>query len=94
MPKISIQLVGGEKDGWPDCLEVSDGTRPEMVFIWRTEDDAKMAKVRGDARGVLAAKLGVLAYRFKDIVPKEGAIDGVEYRYQRDPKADKKMTSV
>ena len=94
MAKITIQLIGGEKDGWPDQLDVEAGTRPELVYTWRTEDDDRMKKVHGDARRVLAERLGILAYRFDEVIEKPGCIDGFEYQYIRAPEADKKLTSA
>ena len=95
MDQISIQLVGGEKDGWPDTIEVESGIRPEIVFIWPTQYDGRMKNVAGEtARRVLADRLGILAYKFLDTIEKPGAMDGVEHRYVRHPAADKKLTSA
>jgi hypothetical protein len=90
MPKISVQLCGGEQDGWREQVEV-DVHPPTLLFVWRNADDAKMAKAKGDARQALASKLGVLAYRFAGVhqVP-----EGQEYVYNRWPQADKKMTKA
>lgn len=95
MDQISIQLVGGEKDGWPDCIEVEEGTRPAIVYIWPTEYDQRMQKTKNpDARKVLADKLGILAYKYLDTIEKPEKMDGVEHRYLRHPAADKKLTSA
>lgn len=91
MTTIAIQLVFGEKDGYQEKVEIDSG-RPDLVFVWRTEDDQRMKKAKGDARKVLADKLGVLAYRFKDILDKPDMPGGVEYRYERYPKADKTVS--
>jgi len=92
MTTIAIQLVNGEKDGYQEKLETDSG-RPDLVFIWRTIDDAKMSKVKGDARKVLADRLGVLAYKFLDTLEKPDMPDGIEFRYERYPEADKKVTA-
>ena len=91
--KIAIQLTGGEQDGFRDNkLDVGDGGHPALIYIWHTVDDSKMNTVQGDARRVLADKLGVLAYRFKEAQERPDGV--VEYRYERYPRADKKTTSV
>ena len=92
MDHINIQLIGGEKDGYRESLEIEAG-RPDLVFIWRTEDDQRIQKVKGDARKVLVERLGVLAYKFKDMVTKPEMPGGLEFRYERDPKSDKKVTA-
>lgn len=93
MVEISIQLVGGEQDGFGDKLE-TDGGFPALVYVWHAYDDQKMRGIQGDARKVLADKLGVLAYRYLGTVEKPEKPGGVEYLYTRYPEADKKLSSA
>jgi hypothetical protein len=92
MAEISIQLAGGEQDGFRDKLE-TDGGFPALVYVWRATDDEKMRRIEGDARKVLADRLGVLAYRYLGTVEKPELPGGVEFLYTRAPEMDKKLTS-
>lgn len=95
MAIIAIQLANGEQDGYrDDKLDIGDGSRPYLIYIWHTTDDTKMREVKGDARRVLADKLGVLAYRYQDTLEKPEMPGGLEYLYVRYPRADKKLTSA
>lgn len=88
MTQISVVYYGGEQDGFQEKLDVD--SYPELLYLWRNTEDRRMAKAKGDARRILADKLGVLAYKFAGA---RKATNGKEFLYVRWPQADKKLTS-
>lgn len=91
MAKISVQMRGGEQDGWEqNDWEVTNGRRPDMIFMWPALETSRVNSARGGARSTLIASIGTLAYKFFDTVECPEKPGGLVYRYVRYTKADKK----
>ena len=87
MAEVSIQLFGGEQDGYRTNVDLR-GSTPEMFYIWRACDSESISMAIGKNRMVLADKLAVLAYRLDDADMPAGKL---ELRYHRHAAADKKL---
>jgi hypothetical protein len=87
MAEVSIQLFGGEQDGYRTSIDLR-GDIPSTFFIWRAVDNETIALATGKKRMMLADKLAVLAYRLAD---RDGQPSTAELRYVRRADADKKL---
>ena len=87
MAEVSIQLYGGEQDGYRTNIDLR-GDVPATFYIWRASDNETISLASGRKRMVLADKLAVLAYRFAD---DNGKNSTTELRYVRHAQADKKL---
>jgi hypothetical protein len=88
MAEVSIQLFGGEQDGYRTTIDLR-GDTPATFYIWRAIDNEAIALASGRKRMVLADKLAVLAYR---LARDEYQTSPTELRYVRHDAADKKLT--
>lgn len=87
MAEVSIQLFGGEQDGYRTTIDLRSNA-PKVFYIWKAIDSEQIAQASGKRRMVLADKLAVLAYRLD-----EGQEDGSpELRYVRHAEADKRLS--
>lgn len=85
MAEVSIQLFGGEQDGYRTTIDLR-GNTPETFYIWRASDNEMIALATGKKRMVLADRLAVLAYRLDDRPGRP------ELHYHRHAEADKRLT--
>lgn len=88
MAEVSIQLFGGEQDGYKTTIDLR-GDIPETFYIWRATDNETIALATGKKRMVLADRLAVLAYTLDDADAPAG---NLELRYTRHAAADKKLS--
>lgn len=88
MAEVSIQLFGGEQDGYRTNIDLR-GDVPSTFFIWRAIDNEAITLATGKNRMVLADKLAVLAYRLDDDAFQS---NHTELRYVRHANADKKLS--
>lgn len=88
MAEVSIQLFGGEQDGYRVSLELR-GVIPEFFYVWPVACNEKIAMATGKARTMLADKMAVLAYRLDDDIDPDDVPS--ELRYHRHAESDKKL---
>lgn len=94
MPRVTIQLFGGEKDGHTTRVVTRGDLPPEVFYVWRNADDEKLHRLSATDRARVVRKLSVLAYRRDDnAAPPD--IDGTpSYRYLRHAEADKAVSDT
>lgn len=93
MAEVSIQLFGGEQDGYRTNVDLR-GDVPETFFIWRASDNAAIAAAAGKERMILADRLAVLAYRLDSDEERSGVPGGRELRYVRHAAIDKRLPDL